>query len=614
LRIVGTKYCGHDSALCLLDTEQKTIFAMETERVTRIKHDVMDITPILDAYPLNTVDVVCHSMSDFANKSGEGELRAQMTYNKDIEKALRLIIKPTYIKDLNISKLKKNQLIFKSLFTNFSAVKNYYRAKFKRAITKNNKDNNKKLFTSYITKNFNKRNLFPKKIFFFDHHLCHAIPSYYLSPFNNKEALALTIDGQGDGFFSKLYIFDDSSKYKLLGYSKATPLEKGGQGGRYLSLGRIYEHFTEAMDLRVGSDEGKVEALAAFGMADKDLIDKLKDATRVDKKTLSINYDIKKITPFYDVNWLKKQRQRIGDENFCASVQSYLEDTIVDYLNIVYEKYPIKNLSLSGGVAANIIMSLKIYERTPFKNIYVLPPMGDDGTAIGSAMIAAIKYKEDISWIKDHLMPYFGDKYTRNEVKNVLDSFDNITVEDLEKKWPEEAAKSVAEGKICSLFHGKMEYGPRALGNRSIIGNPMLEDTRQKINSLVKHRPSYQPFCPSILEQERERLFKDSFPHKHMAIAFRMKEKHIKNLPCAVHVDGTARPQFVEEKDNPDYYRYLMKLKDITGYGVSLNTSFNLHGRTIVRTPKDAVVDFIDCNIEEMFIEGYRVKRKVHES
>jgi len=105
-------------------------------------------------------------------------------------------------------------------------------------------------------------------------------------------------------------------------------------------------------------------------------------------------------------------------------------------------------------------------------------------------------------------------------------------------------------------------------------------------------------------------LFSKSFKHKHMAIAFRMKEKHIKELPCAVHVDGTARPQFVEEKDNPNYFRYLKELKKITGYGVSLNTSFNLHGRTIVRTPFDAVRDFLDCNLDELFIEGYRVRRK----
>jgi len=611
MRIVGTKYCGHDSALCLLDTDKKTIFAISTERVTRIKHDYLDITPILEVHQLGDVDYVAHSYSDFEDKGNDGELREKMTYNKDIEKALRIIIKPNYIKDLRLSRLKKNIFIFKSLFSNFSAVKAYYGAKFKRSLVKETPEGNRRAFTQYIKLNFNKFNLKPKKVFFYDHHLCHAIPSYYLSHFNGEKALALTIDGQGDGFFSKLYVFKSIKDYKLIGQSTADFM---GNGNRFLSIGRLYNYFTQAMDLRPNSDEGKVEALAAFGKADKDLLQQLLSATHIDQNNFSINFDIRKIEPFYDIDWLKEQRKKVGDENFCATVQCFLEDTIVDYLNIVYEKYPINNLCLSGGVAANIIMSLNIYERTQFKNIYVLPPMADDGLAIGSSILTAIDLEEDVGWLKDYVMPYFGDSYSREEVKKVLDSFHNITYEDLNNDWPEEAAASVSEGKICALFQGKMEFGPRALGNRSIIANPMREDTRQRINSTVKRRPSYQPFCPSILEEDREKLFKSSFSHKHMAIAFRMKEEFIKDLPCAVHVDGTARPQFVEEKDNPNYYRYLQALKDITGYGVSLNTSFNLHGRTIVRTPEDAVVDFIDCNIDEMFIEGYRVKRKEYES
>ena len=607
MRIAGTKYCGHDSALCLLDTDKKTVFAISTERVTRIKHDYLDITPILDAYQLDIVDYVAHSYNDFEDKGHDGELREKMTYNKEIEKALRLIIKPNYAKDLSLSRTEKNKLIFKSLFNNFSAVKSYYVAKYKRALVKETPEGSRRAFTNYIRINFNKFNLKPKKIFFYEHHLCHAIPSYCLSPFNGDKALALTIDGQGDGFFSKLYVFNGLEDYKLIGQSTADFM---GNGDRFLSIGRLYNYFTKAMDLRPNSDEGKVEALAAFGKADKDLFQQLMSATYIDKNNLSINFDIKKIEPFYDIDWLKEQRKKVGDENFCASVQSYLEDTIVAYLNYAYEKYPINNLCLSGGVAANIIMSLNIYERTSFKNIYVLPPMADDGLAIGSAILTAIDLEEDVSWLKDYIMPYFGDSFSREEVKKALDSFDNITYEDIKNDWPQEAAISVSKGKICALFQGKMEFGPRALGNRSIIANPMLEGTRQKINSTVKRRPSYQPFCPSILEEERDRLFRSSFSHKHMAIAFRMKDEFIKDLPCAVHVDGTARPQFVEEKDNPNYFRYLRALKDITGYGVSLNTSFNLHGRTIVRTPEDAVIDFIDCNIDELFIEGFRVKRK----
>jgi carbamoyltransferase len=610
MKIVGTKYCGHDSAICLLDTKNRTVFAISTERVTRIKHDQIDVTPILEKYPMDAVDYVAHSYSDFADKGHDGELREKMTFTKDIEKALRLIIKPKYAKDMILSRVEKNKFIFKSLFGNFSAVKSYYGAKFKRAIVKESEVGNKIAFTSYIKKNFNKYGLKPKKIFFYEHHLCHATPSYYLSPFNGEKALALTIDGQGDGFFSKLFLFNGSEDYQLIGQSTADFMDEG----LFLSIGRIYEDFTRAMDLRPNSDEGKVEALAAYGIADKNLLQQLKNATHVDKTNLSINFDKNKIRHFHNVDWLKEQRSKVGDENFCAVVQNFLEDTIVTYLNYAYAEFPINNLCLSGGVAANIIMSLNIYERTPFKNIYVLPPMADDGLAIGSAILTAIDLGENVTWLKDFEMPYFGDAYSRDEVKKVLDNFDNITYEDLANDWPKEAAIAVSKGKVCSIFQGKMEFGPRALGNRSIIASPMIEGTRKKINSTVKRRPSYQPFCPSILEEERERLFKNSFPHKYMAIAFRMKEEYIKDLPCAVHVDGTARPQFVEEKDNPNYYRYLKELKNITGYGVSLNTSFNLHGRTIVRTPKDAVVDFIDCNIDDLYIEGYRVRRKNNES
>ena len=246
MRIAGTKYCGHDSALCLLDTDKKTVFAISTERVTRIKHDYLDITPILDAYQLHIVDYVAHSYNDFEDKGHDGELREKMTYNKDIEKALRLIIKPNYAKDLSLSRTEKNKLIFKSLFNNFSAVKSYYVAKYKRALVKETPEGSRRAFTNYIQLNFNKFNLKPKKIFFYEHHLCHAIPSYYLSPFNGDKALALTIDGQGDGFFSKLYVFNGLEDYKLIGQSTADFM---GNSDRFLSIGRLYNYFTKAMDL-----------------------------------------------------------------------------------------------------------------------------------------------------------------------------------------------------------------------------------------------------------------------------------------------------------------------------------------------------------------------------
>ena len=299
--------------------------------------------------------------------------------------------------------------------------------------------------------------------------------------------------------------------------------------------------------------------------------------------------------------------------DIAASIQNVTEKIMLMLASSLRKEYGISNLCLAGGVALNCVANGKILKEKIFDNIWVQPAAGDAGGSLGAALaywhIDLDNTRNEIN--KDNMQgSYLGNQYSDDEIRNKFDEIGAKYENLIESNVIDRAVDDLTKGKAIGWFQGRMEFGPRALGNRSIIANPMLEDTRQKINSTVKRRPFYQPFCPSILEEERQRLFKNSFSHKHMAIAFRMKDEFIKDLPCAVHVDGTARPQFVEEKDNPNYYRFLKALKDITGYGVSLNTSFNLHGRTIVRTPEDAVVDFIDCNIDEMFIEGYRVKRK----
>ena len=334
MRIVGTNFYGHDSALCLLDTEQKTVFAMSTERVTRIKHDSIGITPILEAYDFNDVDCVTHSFADFENKGQDNVLRGKMTCNKDLELLIRSFFSPLYAKDLNISKKARKKIILKSITTNFTGVVKYYLTRVRRALIREDPVNNKVTLTNYIRSSFNKYNLYPKEIDFIDHHLCHASAAYFLSPFNADSALSLTIDGKGDGFFSKLYFFN-GSKQQLIGKSLASFIGSGDHC--YLSVGHLYQNFTEAMGLLPNNDEGKVEALAAFGRADKNLLKQLKGATRIDKESLSINFDIEKIKSFYDIDYLKEQRAKMGDANFCAVVQNYLEDTIVDYLNFAYE-------------------------------------------------------------------------------------------------------------------------------------------------------------------------------------------------------------------------------------------------------------------------------------
>ena len=613
MKIMGANSFGHDTALFHIDTIKKEIFAMSTERVTRIKHDSMGIGPILEKYSFSDVDYFCHGYGDF-DEPVANDLGMDRLLGLDKKRALKALIRPTYIADLNLNKRERiNIYLTRFLQQPVETVRNLrkltpgYRKKLIKSLSQHDMRTN---MENYMRELLGKHNIVPKKIDFYDHHLCHAAGAYYFSPFSYKhKTFSLTIDGWGDGFFSKLFIFD-GDQYEEIGESPIASVKVSeSQYPPVASIGEIYGNFTDAMGLRRNSDEGKVEALAAFAEKEDELYDQLMAATNISAS--GINYDVRAIEPFYKKSYLKQQIEKMGEKKFAATIQTYLEDTIVTYLNLIAEKHDVEHLCLSGGVAANIIMSLNIYERTNFKNIYVLPSMGDEGVALGSALLKAVEMGEEISWVNQHYMPYFGNALTRDEIEEaIIFHDDRITSEYIGERWYRDAAKTIAEDKIVSIVHGRMEFGPRALGNRSILANPVNPDIRALINLKVKKRPEYQPFCPSILEEERERLFENSFSHKHMAIAFRAKKEYYKKIPSALHVDGTARPQFVERQDNPTYYELLKEVKKHTGFGVVINTSFNLHGRTIVHTAKDAILDFLDCNIDELYLEGFRITRK----
>ena len=600
MKIVGSKFYGHDSAIFVIDFDLKDIFAMSTERVTRIKHDAMDISPILEQYKFDNVDYVCHGfLSENLHFKRAEEIEKQ--------KAFRALFKPTYVKDLKISNYEKISKTVVGLLTNTKKTLYYLERKTKKELyPKHSFNTPQDKMDFYIKDVFKKNGMNIKEVSYFDHHLCHAITAYYFSQFvGQKNVLSLTIDGEGDGFFSKLFLFDNNSNYKEIARSKTLKVDSSTQ---LTSIGNIYSNFTEALGLRPNSDEGKVEALAAFSTKNENLYNALMECTTV--RDSGISYDTKLIAKFYDIPYLQEQIKKIGEKSFASTIQSYLEDTIVNFLNKISKKYNSTHLCLSGGVAANIIMSLNIYERTPFKNIYVLPFMGDEGVAAGSAILKALELKQDISWLSTNYMPYFGNEHTKDSVEEAIEKYSGrIESIYLGEEWYKDAANILSQDKVVSVVHGKMEFGPRALGNRSILANPVNPDIREMINVKVKKRPKYQPFCPSILEEERERLFKSSFKHKHMAIAFRVKEEFNDQIPSAIHIDGTARPQFVEEKDNPTYYKLLKELKKLTGFGVLINTSFNLHGRTIVHTPSDAILDYLDCNIDVLYLNGYKIQR-----
>ncbi len=617
MKIIGTNFMGHDSAVFFIDTKAKEIFAMSTERVTRIKHDSKDPGPILEKYRFEDVDYVCQGYGAFDEKV-RTDLGAERVAALIQKKAYCDLLQPKYIKDLFPSAKEKYLAYLKSFLKNplktledLDRIKPDFRRRFLEA-HKNETD--RKVLENYMKEVFGEHGIVPKSFEFYDHHLCHAAGAYHFSPFAYRQkCLSVTLDGWGDGCFGKAFLFD-GDRFELVGTSPIRQVDHEGididPSHDLTSIGILYGNFTVALGLRRYSDEGKVEALAAFGKKDEAMYDALMEATKITPE--GMDYDPAAIKPYYDMAYLKKKAQELGQENFAATIQEYLEDAVVAYMTKLAEKFPdIDTLCFSGGVAANIIMNLAVYERTKFKNLYIFPPMGDEGVAVGAALLKALEEGADIGWVNGYYMPYFGNALSKEEVESALEIFsDRVRQEYVGDVWPEMAAESIAQKKIVAIVHGRMEFGPRALGNRSILANPTDPAIKDRINLTVKRRPKYQPFCPSILEEERERLFESSFPHKHMAIGFRVKEEYRDKIPSAIHVDGTARPQFVEEADNPAYYRLLKKVKERTGFGVVINTSFNLHGRTIVHTAEDALLDFIDCNIDELYIEGYRITRR----
>ena len=258
-----------------------------------------------------------------------------------------------------------------------------------------------------------------------------------------------------------------------------------------------------------------------------------------------------------------------------------------------------------------MILSYKIYKELNLKFVSVVPYMGDEGSGVGAAVLSLIKNGENPSKITNISMPYLGNNYSEEETLNSLKQFERyVDFEYLKDDWTNSAANALKDNKIIGNFDGNIEFGPRALGNRSILANPFFQDTRDKINLQIKKRPWYQPLCPSILEEDREEIFEKSFNHKYMSTAFKAKSKFKDIIPSALHIDLTARPQFIMKDDNYFFWILLKKIKEIHGYGVILNTSFNLHGRTNVLRPKDAIIDFLDCNLDQLYINGYKVLKK----
>ena len=432
---------------------------------------------------------------------------------------------------------------------------------------------------------------FKGDIIFPEHHMSHAAHAFYTSPF--EESAVLTVDGVGEWTTTSF------------GIAKNNSINLTNDMRWPHSLGLFYSAFTYFLGFQVNEGEYKLMGLSAYGKPKyyelilNNLIDVKDDGSiHLNMKYFAFTYDKvmtnKKFSQLFEI--LPRERNEVMKQihfDMAASVQKVLEDIILKIANHIHEKTGMKNLCFGGGVALNGVANYRLLKEGPFDNIYIPPSPGDAGSAIGCAQYLYYIHhnnQKNISQsnsqrIRENV--YVGPEYTNQEIKKILD-LKNISYKILdEKELLQNTAKLISEGNIIGWYQGKMEWGPRALGNRSILADPRDKKMKDILNDKIKHRESFRPFAPSIMEEYVSDYFEMDIPSPYMLMVAKIKQPE--KIPAVTHVDGTGRLQSVSKDANRLYYDLINEFYKITGVPVIINTSMNVMGEPIVNTPEQAL-------------------------
>jgi carbamoyltransferase len=451
-----------------------------------------------------------------------------------------------------------------------------------------------------------------EKIELIDHHLAHAASAYYSSQW--RECAIFTSDGKGDGLSGTFSIGINGT---MRCCDKIKDLN---------SIGQLYSTVTKFLGFKWNRHEGKITGLAAFGDDGKtfNLMNSvftfekgrlrnsfqeipefkknpLKYYRKLKKNIISNNYvrflngTLRNFAISYQLyhNFFEDNLSSFEAKDIASGVQKLLEESLLEYLKNKLEEHKFTKICLAGGVFANVKLNQKIMELPGIKNIYVQPAMDDAGTALGAALHINMKLNNNKSWTGLETV-YTGPVYSASEIKNALEK-NNLSYRKLECH-EEELGKWLYEGKIIGRFNGALEWGPRALGNRSILAHPIENEINDTLNKRLK-RTEFMPFAPSVLDEDADSFFKeyssDHIASRYMTTTYNVNPSKIGLIPAVVHVDGTSRPQVVFEEDNPSYYKIIKAYKKHSGIGCIINTSFNMHEEPIVNSPEDAIRAFL---------------------
>lgn len=444
---------------------------------------------------------------------------------------------------------------------------------------------------------------FKKKVLFVEHHLAHASSAYLTSGW--REALALSIDAAGDGLSSSIYVGREGEMIRI---AQSTYLD---------SLGDFYASVTELLGFKPMRHEGKVMSLAAYGKPSYDLSNIIElSGLSFENKLKVVGIEAtKKLAELFDypLSRAREIAQQMKKGNLdgelqkkaieiASSAQAYLEK-IIEELGLKLRGYDLK-LAYAGGVAQNVKANAVL--RKYFPDLWVFPAMDDSGLAFGAGAFVKAQFERlDGKWKPFELEHvYLGPSYDESEIEELL-RIEGVKFEHREDV-EEFVAEMLLEGKIIGFFQGRMEYGPRALGNRSILADPRNKEVVKKLNEAL-NRDVFQPFAPSMLEERIEDYLKDPYPNKFMTMSYKATERMIREAPAVVHVDKTTRPQTLLKWDNPRYYTIIKRFEAESGVGMVLNTSFNMHGEPIVCSPADALRTFEKAKLDALILENFVV-------
>ena len=430
------------------------------------------------------------------------------------------------------------------------------------------------------------------KVIRVSHHRAHAECAYWASGFDN--AIAITMDGQGEGITSQVYLIDNG-KFTLLREINAPH-----------SLGNFYAAVTKALGFKPARHEGKITGLAAYADQDPELLSEI-------QKMAFYKHDGSFFSPSIYGNYIKilKLAKKYGKEKISSVFQYILEDITSNYISYYVEKYNIENVVLAGGVFGNVKLNQKIHEINGVSNIYIFPHMADGGLGYGAAQFVYREKTNDdsIASIKDM---YWGPEYSDDEIKESLSKYS------VKYKYCDEIEKEIAlylsQGKVVTHFFGRMEFGPRALGNRSILYSATEPSVNNWLNQKLE-RSEFMPFAPVTLMEKTNECYLNTEgaedTAQFMTITFECTDEMKNKSPAVVHVDGTARPQLISKKNNPRYHRILSEYYNLTGIPSIVNTSFNMHEDPIVCSPDDAIKTFIQGELDYLAMGNFLVEANI---